>query len=309
MVSFVFVAFGNEQPILVYLVALPDYYFCISARYENTKEIWKPKEVLYIATDERNQTFFDEFRHQHSGPLRFFDDYKELAGLDSIDPTKYGMIDTVVASRGSVFAGTWFSTFSGYIVRLRGYYGMSKFYTYYSYMDKKFFMHNWMNVGDGSLYAREYPTGWTSIDGDVFVDNDNEADRGPGERGWNPFPRDDMDKQKAEATKKMITNRYIGGTEDDKVSNSSSAQDDGNLARGIAKFLKDPTPALNGAKRGHVTCDKNVDNMAYWNDPQGTRDRTFETPFGHSSSKPKYLVFTPDKVRHIFVCISVTYTL
>jgi len=126
--------------------------------YANTKEIWKPDEILYIATDETNSSWFDDFRKQHFGPLRFFDDYKELADLDSIDPTLYGMIDTVVASRGTVFAGTWFSTFSGYIIRLRGYYGMSKFFTYYSWLERKFFMHRWMEVGDGSYYAREYPS-------------------------------------------------------------------------------------------------------------------------------------------------------
>jgi hypothetical protein len=81
--------------------------------YENTKELWKPNEILYVATDERNNSFFDDFRKQHSGRLRFFDDYKALANLDNIDQTLYGMIDTIVASRGTVFAGTWFSTFSG----------------------------------------------------------------------------------------------------------------------------------------------------------------------------------------------------
>ena len=145
--------------------------------YENTKELWKPNEILYVATDEGDKTFFDDFRKQHSGRLRFFDDYKALANLDKIDQTLYGMIDTVVASRGSIFVGTWFSTFSGYIVRLRGYFGMSKYFTYYSYLERKFFMHEWMDVGAGSMYAREYPTAWTGIDGDVFVDNDEETQR------------------------------------------------------------------------------------------------------------------------------------
>ncbi len=34
-----------------------------------------------------------------------------------------GMIDQVVCTRGEVFVGTWFSTFSGYITRMRGYLG------------------------------------------------------------------------------------------------------------------------------------------------------------------------------------------
>ena len=79
--------------------------------YENTKEIWKPKEILFIATDERNKTFFDPIAQHHE--LRFLDDYFELAGLGNLDPNYFGMIDTIVASRGRAFAGTWFSTFTG----------------------------------------------------------------------------------------------------------------------------------------------------------------------------------------------------
>jgi hypothetical protein len=171
-----------------------------TSRYQNTKEIWRSNEILYIATDERNQSFFDDFRRQHSGSLRFFDDYRVLAGLDSIDPTQYGMIETIVASRGSVFAGTWFSTFSGYIVRLRGYYGMSKYFTFYSWLDRKYAMHQWREVGYASVFAREYPVGWTGIDGDVFVDNDNEGER------KNVKDRDEMERIKAKAASRLIYN-------------------------------------------------------------------------------------------------------
>jgi len=169
-----------------------------ASRYQNTKEIWRANEILYIATDERDRSFFDDFRRQHSGPLRFFDDYKVLAGIDSIDPTQYGMIETIVASRGTMFAGTWFSTFTGYIVRLRGYYGMSKFYTYYSWLERKYAMHHWADVGFASVFAREYPVGWTGIDGDVFVDGDNEGHREDG------MARDEMDRRKVVASSKLI---------------------------------------------------------------------------------------------------------
>ena len=46
-------------------------------------------------------------------------------------------------------------TYSGYIVRLRGYFGMSKFSTYYSWLDRKYFMHKWMNSWEASLFSRE----------------------------------------------------------------------------------------------------------------------------------------------------------
>jgi hypothetical protein len=254
--------------------------------YENTKELWKPNEILYIATDEKNASFFKDFQSRHSGLMHFFDDFKEVAELDSIDSTLYGMIETVVCSRGSVFAGTWFSTFSGYITRLRGYYGMSKYFTYYSYLERKWFLHEWMDVGSGSWYAREYPTAWTGIDGEEFVDNDREMARKVQRDAL--FPRYEMEKLKtlSEALDEAESNKLTRG-----VDEAESNQ----LGRGVAGRPMSDTPALVGASRGHVTCDVNVDNsVVYWNDPQGHRDYSFTTPFRVESGKPKYLAFTPD---------------
>ena len=51
------------------------------------------------------------------------------------------------------------------------------------------------------------------------------------------------------------------------------------IIRGVAGRPTSETPALVGAKRGHIDCDVNVDSLAYWNDPQGERDISFESPF------------------------------
>lgn len=72
--------------------------------YDNTKEVWLPNEILYVATDERNKTFFDDLAKYHT--LRFLDDYWELAGLGELDGNYMGMIDTIVASRSRAFAGS-----------------------------------------------------------------------------------------------------------------------------------------------------------------------------------------------------------
>jgi len=48
--------------------------------------------------------------------LKFLSDFSDAAGLNELDPNLMGMIDTIVASHGRVFVGTWFSTFTGYIV-------------------------------------------------------------------------------------------------------------------------------------------------------------------------------------------------
>ena len=82
--------------------------------YENTKEVWKPNEIIYIATDERDKSFFDPIAKHHD--IRFLDDYWDLASLGDIDPNYFGMIDTIVSSRARAFAGTWFSTFTGYVL-------------------------------------------------------------------------------------------------------------------------------------------------------------------------------------------------
>ena len=68
------------------------------------------------------------------------------------------------------------------------------------------------------------------------------------------------------------------------------------LARGVSGLPLSQTPALVGGKRGHIECDEDVDFLAYWNDPQGTRDREFVSPFAadKTDGEPKYLTFQPD---------------
>ena len=69
------------------------------------------------------------------------------------------------------------------------------------------------------------------------------------------------------------------------------------LARGVSGLPLSQTPALVGGKRGHIDCDVDVDFLAYWNDPQGTRDQEFVSPFAERrtvGSPTKYLTFQPD---------------
>lgn len=72
--------------------------------------------MLYIATDERDKKFFDPFREHYE--IVFLDDFKHL--LPGINTNFYGMLDQLVASKGRVFFGTFFSTLSGYVNRMRG---------------------------------------------------------------------------------------------------------------------------------------------------------------------------------------------
>ena len=66
------------------------------------------------------------------------------------------------------------------------------------------------------------------------------------------------------------------------------------LARGVAGLPVSETPALIGASRAKIECDVNVDFMAYWNNPQGDRDRNFVTPFKSSDKQTHYITFWQD---------------
>ena len=143
--------------------------------YENTKELWEEGEILFIATDERNKTFFDPIKEHHE--LRFLDDYWDMAKLGDLDSNFLGMIDTIVASHGRAFAGTWFSTFTGYINRLRGYLGHSITNSWYGWLPRKDAMQEFSFPGEGkydNYVAKEWPIGWVAIDSDELIEHEGD---------------------------------------------------------------------------------------------------------------------------------------
>ena len=159
---------GDKQ---VHIVAID-----LVHRWLNTRDLWKPRELLYVATDESDKRFFDNFVNNYHD-VRFLDDYWDLAGLSSFRKEHLGMIDVMVASRGRVFVGTYYSTFSGYISRIRGYFGMSKYSSYYGWNPVKFAMQGSDFFANFNDFSREYPIGWVGIDGDDRVLKDNEGEQ------------------------------------------------------------------------------------------------------------------------------------
>ena len=85
--------------------------------FKNSENEFKKGGVVYIATDERNKTFFKDYNDNYE--VYYLDDFKDELG--DLSSTYYGMIDQLIASKSRIFYGTWFSTFSSYINRLRGY--------------------------------------------------------------------------------------------------------------------------------------------------------------------------------------------
>jgi len=85
--------------------------------YEISKSKLVPGDTVYIATDERDKSFFNPLKEHYD--VVFLDDFISALGKQ-VNTNYYGMIDQLVASRGRTFFGCWFSTFTAYINRLRG---------------------------------------------------------------------------------------------------------------------------------------------------------------------------------------------
>lgn len=131
---------------------------------KNVGQFMKKDQLVYVATDERNKTFFDAFKN-HFKAVKYLDDYMDFAGLKTINPNFLGMIDAVICTRGETFVGTWFSTFSGYITRLRGYMGYLDSSVYYgdkAHRDR--FQH--AELPKFPFYMREWNVSWWNIEED-----------------------------------------------------------------------------------------------------------------------------------------------
>jgi hypothetical protein len=77
-----------------------------------SKSKLKEGDTVYIATDERDKSFFQPLKDHYD--VVFLDDFHDELG-HHVNTNYYGMIDQLVASRGRTFFGCWFSTFTGYI--------------------------------------------------------------------------------------------------------------------------------------------------------------------------------------------------
>ena len=137
--------------------------------YNQSKDELEEGATLYIATDEKEKDFFNPLKDHYN--ITFLDDYLHL--VDNVSPNFYGFLDQLVASKSRTFFGTWWSTYSGYINRIRGYhsvndkqegYELGHLQSYYFLPeDKKFQMTKYHAVKE-PLYMREFPTGWRDIE-------------------------------------------------------------------------------------------------------------------------------------------------
>jgi len=125
--------------------------------------------TVYIGTDERDKSFFANMSAHFD--VVFLDDFAHL--LKGVNTNFYGLIDQLITSQSRTFFGCWYSTFSGYINRLRGYHtdrlklpGFERGITnsfYYAPLENKYRMREYWPIS-GSDYAREFPISWRNID-------------------------------------------------------------------------------------------------------------------------------------------------
>lgn len=111
--------------------------------WSNTKDVLDSSrtKLLYIASDERDRSFFNIF-HQQNYTIVFIEDVlnpilKEL-GNQKMNRNHIGMIEQIICANAHTFIGTPLSTFTGYITRLRGYYRDNRYSrTFYTMKDVK----------------------------------------------------------------------------------------------------------------------------------------------------------------------------
>ncbi|GAB5359444.1 hypothetical protein AAMO2058_000544600 [Amorphochlora amoebiformis] len=121
----------------------------------------KIKDIVYIATDEKDHSIFEPFKKHYK--VRFLSDYLDKGVLKGVNKNWFGMIEQIVCSRSKRFVGTWWSTFTGYINRMRGYHGDDKKSWYYP-KNWKYEMQTYKAPYGETGWWREWPPAWTSID-------------------------------------------------------------------------------------------------------------------------------------------------
>mmetsp|Transcript_49195 Transcript_49195/g.96191 ORF Transcript_49195/g.96191 Transcript_49195/m.96191 type:complete len:632 (+) Transcript_49195:77-1972(+) len=132
-----------------------------------------PNGILYIATDEGDKKFFAPFKEKYPQIL-FLDDFKKL--IPDLNTNYYGMLDQVVCYRAKAFYGTFFSSFTGYINRMRGYFNakhkLGKYKegvldSWYFFPDDRVEQMRMYQSVRPPYYMREFPVGWRDLDKDL----------------------------------------------------------------------------------------------------------------------------------------------
>jgi len=125
--------------------------------------------ILFIATDEKDKSFFGPIERVYD--VCYLGDFAGTMG--DINPNFLPLVEQLVASRSRIFAGTYFSTFSNLIVRLRGYFSVKEKKTGYleGAIEDTFYLpsvfKNKMQIYGAirqPFFAQAFPVAWRDID-------------------------------------------------------------------------------------------------------------------------------------------------
>lgn len=94
-----------------------------------------------------------------SGPPRAL-----AAALRRVNGNLLGFVDALVAAEGRTFTGTWFSTLTSFVHRVRGYRGFADSDSYFSASDR-WAAFQGFEAPRHPLYMREWAEAWRGIDG------------------------------------------------------------------------------------------------------------------------------------------------
>ena len=111
------------------------------------------------------KTSWRAFTEQAGWKIRFLRNFTDRGMLKKVNHNLYGIIESIICSRALIFAGTYKSTYTGYIHRLRGYHGLGE-ETYYHSPDRLFELQKNESVGAG--WPREWRAGWTDDEGYII---------------------------------------------------------------------------------------------------------------------------------------------
>lgn len=131
--------------------------------------LFAANSTLFIATDEKDRSFFEPLARVYD--VCYLGDFAGAMG--DINPNFLPLVEQLVASRSRIFVGTYFSTFSNLIVRLRGYFSVKEKRTGYlkgELKDTFYFPSVFKNKMQmyGAIrqpfFAQAFPVAWRGID-------------------------------------------------------------------------------------------------------------------------------------------------
>ena len=140
------------------------------ALLENIAEIIPEGVRLYIATDHKDESFFEPIKQKYE--VIFYQEIAEKLNLAPFNANWIPIIEQLICTRAIRFVGMKLSTLSSYIYRMRGYMSDIPEKNYYLNTEKYSIADQCQFEGENNYianWAREYKSSWAFNDGRIFV--------------------------------------------------------------------------------------------------------------------------------------------